>query len=417
MDGYKKLAEQLWEHLPSDIRAQMPDDYKERWVDMAANEIRECAKRNAELIHRANEIVEPLMRPASDEHNTGRLAVAALRFIEVMTGEAFEGVEGDLPAWFHEHADSQTDGSEVGSLTRIASAMGFEDDVGIDRFFQAVSFMGEASKLENIEHFLPLLTERGIYEPARVVCLIRDLNDAIKYTSGCDESTPGRAAMVGLSEDGQRTVKEILDVLGDGFEKKNGVTIHTAYQELYPMSLSREAVTSLVEEGIGPRWVERIENYDHEDRREKEFLDRYMHMRSGPRHDFNPREIDHPRSKCTVKVVEPSHKPPHVLEDVRVDSVSLVSRCVLCGSKAFDRPGVHPHSGDLCLHIAANPPLSTATVLEMPFEPCDCKIDPDARQPRAKSFAVGDAHYHMDAEKIVRWDLFFGALEAWRAKQ
>ena len=41
---------------------------------------------------------------------------------------------------------------------------------------------------------------------------------------------------------------------------------------------------------------------------------------------------------------------PHVIKDLRVESVVLLDHCIYCGSKDFDKPGIHPRTGKVCNH-------------------------------------------------------------------
>lgn len=456
MDGYKALAEQLWALLHSDIQGmvdKLDPDRKEMWIAEAAEKIREHSKANFEALRKQ-------LRPHDGEEHQ-KLVDACVRFIEAMQGGAMDALVY-LPDWFNEHADSGTDGSEVGSLTRIASAMGYEESVAIERFVEVIKQMYEKRQ----ELGLPL-HEMGIAHTT-FIARLRDLVDVINRGSGVDESTPGRAALVALTEDGHRFVKEVLDTLGDGFQVKDGKRIHTAFEALIKLSLSQDAVMSLIEEGIGPRWTEKIEASDKGDhyvlgcgdlKDPGEVTFRYDNLRidwskmvtephgeqpgdreagilrlrisaplvlsaqtgaSRPKitdhqdrleKEFRDRYMGGPRDfsiggeSTPIKVAEPSHKPQQQLKDLRVDSVALIDHCPLCGSRDNERPGVHPHNGKICFHSQSTGTnreklVSIITVAE----PCDCKEIPKA-------------HYHMDEHTLVPWDVFEAALEKWKAKQ
>jgi hypothetical protein len=465
-----------------------------------------------------------------------RLAEACVRFIEVMTGERFSG---DLVAWFNGHADSGTDGSEVGSLTRIASAMGYEEDLSLSRFFEAVALMKIATR-ENRNELRTLLLERGMSRVDLFMNLIHDLHETIQYTSGlvdgepCDHpgclshqthpcegcgrigerpppgkfdlfrsaKTPEVAAKVvptlddtqidaavsaltkqihntSDTKDNNRAeeraalidtrdhLKKFADGAREAARLDNPMISRAGWpgilvfvqatmvltewrKKQYPPNarvdwsqmkvkrgeeqpgdreagIARVGITAPIvldrKNPFGHARKVMIEAFQNDEDLWRAYRDNIA-MTLHDRHGITAKDkrdhaaadimklifetvhdVDQP---IPFKVIDPPDepKPPHVLEDLRVTSVALVDHCVLCGSKDFNRVGIHPHNGELCGHGTSMKPVNLKLLNLDAFVPCNCKLDPEA-----------GPHYHVAEFTIVKWSIFETALEKWKAKQ
>ncbi len=343
MDNFKALAARLWDHLPSDIRAQMPDDYRARWVEATAEQI---------LIEKAV--------AATLEHQS--LVSACVRFIEVMTDGPFHG---NLQKWFNDHADSGTDGSEVGSLTRIASAAGFEEDLSLELFLEAVGLMKVAT-FEKNDELAVLLEEREIVDPAALMLLVRRLCAEIARTPEQDEKQEQefQDRYMGGPRDSRvdwskMTVKPHGEQPGDreaGILRAR-ISAPTVLDRTNPFGHARKIM------------IEAFQNDDDLWRGYRDNIAMVLH----DRHGITAKDKrDHAAADIMNLIFDTLH-PPRELRDLKVTSVALIDHCPLCGSK----------------WVCA---------------PCECST-------------ISEPHYHMDDHTVVPWDVFEAALEEYRAKQ
>ncbi len=121
------------------------------------------------------------------------------------------------------------------------------EDLSLDRFFEAVRLMDSAT-YANPEELKRRLEEKGLADPVAFLRRVQDLQYVISLSSGHDESTPGRAALAGLTADGRKQVESILDACDED----------EARARLSKLSVSSNAVESLIKDGLGVRWLAKL---------------------------------------------------------------------------------------------------------------------------------------------------------------
>lgn len=425
LNGWKALAALLWELIPDYVRftpinegdgdeGTTVNDHSEQWISATAEKIRDHVKTNLVLLRNrdAADFGKRVHAAIEEQHNGQRgeehqkLADACLLFIEAMTGEGFSGY---LPAWFEDHARTQSDGSEVGSLTRNASAAGYEEDQTIDHFIYLVEMFKVASF--GSDELELLLRERRIMNAPDVIRLIRELYAAIIETSERDEMA---AADAEFPPDAEDLGKPLIDTAST---PKPSVKVIRP-----PRFESHEIRDRYLDEPVlfehdtsnGPRTTRPIEDLG------KPLIDTAYPPKpsitpqppTSRGRRFESHEIREHLDylavppKQPVRVIRPTHQLAGVLTNISVVGTSLVGHCVLCGSKDFTRVGIHPHAGELCFHPATRKPLEFGTIDFTTFRPCVCGIGRE----------IGP-HYHTELDTIAEWSVFEAALEKWKAKQ